>query len=166
MHTLNERAVLEIGSRSGIDLTIREVAMRFGVVVFVAMLIACEGKSGEPQVPVAGKDYHIDVGPKAVTTGAAAACEVTITPQAPWALKIETPFSARLEADAGLTVSKTQLDKADFVDPKAAAKTVRTSCTASAAGEHTLRAQLNFFLCSHEICKRMQEQVSTVVKAK
>jgi hypothetical protein len=139
--------------------------MRFGLVVVVTMLFACEGKSGEPQVPVAGRDYRIDVGPKVVTTGAAAACEVTITPQAPWALKIETPFSARLEADPGLTVAKTQLDKADFVDPKASAKTVRTSCTASAAGDHQLRANLSFFLCSHEICKRMQEQVAAVVKA-
>jgi hypothetical protein len=139
--------------------------MRFGAVLVVTMLIACVGKSGEPQIPVAGKDYHIDVGPKAVTTGAAASCEVTITPSGPWALKIETPFSARLESDPGLSVAKTQLDKADFVDPKAQAKTVRTACTASAAGDHQLKASLSFFLCSAEICKRMQEQVAATVKA-
>ncbi len=137
--------------------------------VIVVLLISCEARTGEPgSAPPAtptAKDYRIDVQPKAVTAGSPASCEVTVTPAAPWVLKAETPFTAVLSADAGLKVDKARLDGKDFVDPKSPAKSVRTACVAENAGEHTLSAKLSFFLCSHEICKRMVSELTAVVKA-
>jgi len=133
--------------------------------VFVVLLVACEASSGEPQIPVAGKDFRIELSqPKAVTAGSPTTCELTVTPSGPWKLKAETPFSATLTPGPGLKVEKAKLDNKDFVDATAPAKAVRTGCTAEGSGNKTLKASLTFFLCSAEICKRMQEQLTASLK--
>ncbi len=133
---------------------------------FVVLLVACEASSGEPQTPVAGKDFRIELSqPKAATANSPTTCELTVTPSGPWKLKAETPFSATLTPGPGLRVEKAKLDNKDFVDAAAPAKSVRTGCTAEGSGNKTLKASLTFFLCSAEICKRMQEQVTASLKA-
>lgn len=133
--------------------------------VFVVLLVACEASSGEPQPPVAGKDFRIELSqPKAVTAGNPTTCELTVTPAGPWKLKAETPFSATLTPGPGLKVEKAKLDNKDFVDAAAPAKSVRTGCTAEGSGNKTLKASLTFFLCTAEICKRMQEQLTADLK--
>jgi hypothetical protein len=140
----------------------------------VVLLFACEAKTGEPGhapassgpvLPVAGKDYRIELSaPKEMSVGVASDCVLTITPAPPWALKAETPFSVTLAPGPGLSVSKTHLDAKDFVNPKTPAKSVHTACVAAQSGARTLSATLSFFLCSDEICRRMTDKLTATVK--
>lgn len=113
-----------------------------------------------------GKDYKVEfTEPKAVSVGVPIDCVLKITPVAPWAVKAETPFLVLLEASAALDLEKVRLDTKDFLDAKAAAKSVHTGCVAKSRGEHTLSAKLSFFLCSHDVCKRTIEQLTTTIMA-
>ena len=137
--------------------------------LLIVLSLACEAKTGEPGAPrdaSAGKDYRVEFsGPKVMTAGTPADCVLTVTPAAPWAVKAETPFVAVLEPDPGLKIDKPRLDAKDFIDPKTPAKAVHTACVAESKGNRTLAAKLIFFLCSHELCKRMTEQLTTTITA-
>lgn len=148
--------------------------MRWTATVLIA-LGACQGQAdhtaGErtpaaERAPEPAKEYRIELSqPRAMTVGASTDCVLTITPSAPWVLKRETPFEAKLTASEGLKLGKSKLGAKDFVDPKTSAKSVKTACVASTAGSHTLSADLTFFLCTDEICKRMTDRLQASVDA-
>ena len=81
-------------------------------------------------------------------------------------LKTNTPFKAMVKGSDGVAVSKDKYTAKDFVDEKAAAKTIKTEFTASKSGEGTVNADLTFFLCTDEICKRYKAAAACGFKAK
>ena len=95
---------------------------------------------------------------------------MTITPKGKQTLKTNTPFKAMVKGSDGVAVSKDKYTAKDFVDEKAAAKTIKTEFTASKAGEGTVNADLTFFLCTDEIkgsdCKRYKAAAACGFKAK
>jgi hypothetical protein len=147
----------------------REKLMRMWPLI-VILTLACDAKTGEtggPPTPVSGKDYRVELSePKTMTAGAPSACVLTVAASAPWVIKAETPFAALLEPGPGLKVAKALLDGKDFIDPKAPAKAVRTACTAESTGAHTLTSKVSFFLCTHEICRRVVHEMKSTLNAK
>lgn len=117
------------------------------------------------QPPEAPKEYQLSavVDPGKLGVGQSGRFALTITPQDPWVLKVETPFEVVLTPSAGMKVEKNKLTGKDFVDPKAPAKSVSTQVTASAVGEQSVTADVTFFLCTPEICKRQRTNVAVKV---
>ena len=101
-----------------------------------------------------------------VAAGKSGACSLTITPKGKQTLKTNTPFKAMVKGSDGVTVSKDKYTAKDFVDEKAAAKTIKTEFTASKSGEGAVNADLTFFLCTDEICKRYKAAAACGFKAK
>jgi hypothetical protein len=101
-----------------------------------------------------------------VTSGKAGACALTITPKGKQTLKTTTPFKAMVKGSEGVTPAKEKYTAKDFVDEKAPAKTIETAFTPSKAGEGTVNANLTFFLCTDEICKRYKADAACGFKAK
>ena len=101
-----------------------------------------------------------------VAAGKAGACALTITPKGKQTLKTSTPFKAMVKGSDGVAVSKDKYTAKDFVDEKTPAKTIKTEFTASKAGEGTVNADLTFFLCTDEVCKRYKAAAACGFKAK
>ena len=101
-----------------------------------------------------------------VASGKAGACALTITPKGKQTLKTNTPFKAMVKGSDGVAVSKDKYTAKDFVDEKTPAKTIKTAFTASKAGEGSVNANLTFFLCTDEICKRYKAEAACGFKAK
>ena len=101
-----------------------------------------------------------------VASGKAGACSLTITPKGKQTLKTNTPFKAMVKGSDGVAVSKDKYTAKDFVDEKTPAKTIKTEFTPSKAGEGSVNADLTFFLCTDEICKRYKAAAACGFKAK
>ena len=102
----------------------------------------------------------------AVKAGAESSCKLTIKPAAGHVLKTETPFKAMLKSTDAVKVAKEKYTAKDFVDAKSLEKSIATKFTAAAAGKHTLNADLTFFICNDEVCKRFKDKAACAVEAK
>jgi hypothetical protein len=76
------------------------------------------------------------------------------------------PLKIALEGTPGLKLSKTQLGKADPVDPKAAGRRFEVPFVAEAKGKHEARAKLDFFVCSDQWCVKQVRDVTVAIVAK
>ena len=110
--------------------------------------------------------YKINYQTKApVKASASSGCNLTITPKEGWVLKTETPFKALLSATEDIELPQVKFSSKDFVDAKAAPKTILTSFTAKKAGAHSIDASLTFFVCSETICKRQKDAAKCTFEA-
>lgn len=100
-----------------------------------------------------------------VKVGAAGQCDLTITPAEGHVLKTVTPFKGKLSAPAAVALSQDTYAAKDFIDAKAFAKTIAAKFTAKEAGESSIKADLTFFICNDELCKRYQDAASCATKA-
>ena len=101
-----------------------------------------------------------------IAAGKAATCALTITPKGKQTLKTNTPFKAMVKGSEGVAVTKEKYTAKDFVDEKTPAKTIETQFTAQKAGAGSVNANLTFFLCTDEICKRYKADAACGFKAK
>jgi hypothetical protein len=76
------------------------------------------------------------------------------------------PLKISLEGTPGLKLSKTELGKADPVDPKAAGRRFEVPFVAEAKGRHEARAKLDFFVCSDQWCVKQVRDVTVAIQAK
>ncbi|MBI3180442.1 MAG: hypothetical protein HYZ27_12320 [Deltaproteobacteria bacterium] len=136
------------------------------ITVLAAGLLACTALA-ESKSKVA-PEYTLTSGsePAQVTAGSEARYAITIAPKAPWVFKITTPLKIVLTASDQVKLAKRDLDAKDIVDAGAEPKSVATTFTASAKGEHKIAADLAFFLCTDEVCKRYTDKIETKVRAK
>jgi hypothetical protein len=127
------------------------------------VLLSCVARATDNKNP---KPYQLHAGiiPSELKVEGPGRFELTITPEAPYLLKVETPFKVVLSASDGLQLAKTELTAKDFVDQKTPAKTVVGELVAKKKGEQQLTAELTFFLCTDEICQRFTDRVTTTVK--
>jgi hypothetical protein len=89
--------------------------------------------------------------PATVKTTADAQFTITITPSPPWLLKAETPLKVSLVPSEGVEVAQEVLT-AKHLDT--ATGSVRTALAAKTTGQHTVAADMSFFLCKEDICQR------------
>ena len=100
-----------------------------------------------------------------VKVGAPGQCDLTITPAEGHVLKTVTPFKGKLTAPASVALTQDTYAAKDFLDAKAFAKTISAKFTAKEAGESSIKADLTFFICNDELCKRYQDATSCATKA-
>lgn len=122
-------------------------------------------RAGEQVEP---KTYQLSasVVPAPLPMGATGTYTLTVLPEPPWVMKAETPIDCVLKPAAGLAVEKARLSNKDLVDPKATAKSVTTRVTGKTAGRHALEAEISFFLCTQDLCKRSRDVVRIEVEVK
>ena len=101
-----------------------------------------------------------------IKAGTTSSCKLTITPAKDHVMKSETPFKVMLKATDGVKVEKEKYTSKDWEDPKTPTKTVQTKFTAAAPGKHSLNADLTFFICNDEVCKRFKDKAACSVAAK
>jgi hypothetical protein len=101
------------------------------------------------------KDFTIVAAtdPATVKTTADANFTITITPTPPWVLKAETPLKVTLAPSEGVEVATAVLT-AKHLDT--ATGSVRTGLAAKRTGQHTVAADMSFFLCKEDICQRFR----------
>ncbi len=140
--------------------------MRFSIVLALSGL-ACTAyaEGGKPKTV---SEYTLAAGsePAPVTSGSEARYAITISPKAPWVFKTTTPLKIVLTASNKVKLAKSELDAKDILDPDAVPKSVTTTFTAGAKGEHKITALLTFFLCTDEVCKRYSDKIESSVRAK
>lgn len=136
------------------SLTIALVLAAFG---FGASTIALASEAKPYSVAFTSKDT--------VKVGSAGQCDLTITPAEGHVLKTVTPFKGKLSAPAALALTQDTYAAKDFIDSNAFAKTIAAKFTAKEAGESSIKADLTFFICNDELCKRYQDATSCATKA-
>jgi len=103
-------------------------------------------------------EYDLKVTPAKAPKGSPTDFAITISPKEGWVLTTETPFKIKLKSPESIALTKAELSSKDFKDPKSAAKSVGTTFTAASSGKHQIEADMMFFLCTKEICKRFTAQ--------
>ncbi len=86
--------------------------------------------------------------------------ELYATAPKPWVVKSETPFNLTLRPSSGVRLRKQIYDRRDFADPRAEVKQINAEIDA-APGEHTIEATAELYVCSAELCKRVNEKMRT-----
>jgi hypothetical protein len=78
----------------------------------------------------------------------------------PWVVKNETPFNLTLRPSSGVRLRKAIYDRRDFADPLSPVKQINAELEAG-PGEHTIEATAELYVCSAELCKRVNEKMRT-----
>ncbi|MEK7705907.1 MAG: hypothetical protein AAB426_13175 [Myxococcota bacterium] len=131
----------------------------------LGLVLACSARA-EDKPATAPYELATGVVPSPLAAGGEGRVRLTITPHAPWVLKMVTPLKITLTPSTALTLAKTELGKDDVEDAISAAKTFGTAVKASSAGAHKVDAALSFFLCTDEICQRYETSATIAVPAK
>jgi len=139
--------------------------MKLWILTVALMAVGCTARADDGEEEKPNENYTVvaATNPEAVKKDAAATYAITITPKAPWVLKPETPLKITLAPSDGVKVDKTTLTSKDLVDPKTNAKSVETGIAASTVGEHTVAADMSFFLCKEDICQRFRDKLETKI---
>lgn len=148
--------------------------------VAIAMLIAaaaCDAQKPTPVDAPPGPGIPTQAAPTEAAKVDTAAAELTVTGavenvdgkltfgltaavKEPWLIKDTTPFAVVLHPADGVTPTKVKLGKEDFVDATSPAKTVKTTLEAT-PGDHAIKAEVDMYVCSAELCQREQRTVTT-----
>jgi hypothetical protein len=104
--------------------------------------------------------------PKEAKAGEPSKVTVRVVPKAPWHMNLDFPTSLKIEAPAGVTLTKAEMKKAD------ATKLDEDSCqfdvafTPTAAGEQSFTGKFKFAVCQDEACSPVTEDVAFKVAVK
>lgn len=86
--------------------------------------------------------------------------ELYATAPAPWVVKSTTPFNLTLRPSNGVRLNKTIFTRNDFANPDLAVKQINAEIDAS-PGEHAIDATAELYVCSADLCKRVNEKMHT-----
>ena len=106
------------------------------------------------------KLYEIKKTEPKVAVGAKGAASVTIASKAGWHLNAEAPITLSLTAPAGVTLTKTKLQRADLAASTEASARFDVPFDASEAGAKVIAAEARFVLCQEQACKPVKETLS------
>lgn len=112
--------------------------------------------------------YEIKKTEPKVVLGATGTASLTITAKAPWHVNAEAPITVSLKSsDAGLTVAKEKLTRADLAESTkdAARFDIALTCAAgAAAGPKTINAEAKFVMCQESACKPVKETLALAIE--
>jgi hypothetical protein len=145
----------------GVPASIRPVLAAF--LLAAATLARADAGAGD-----AAKTYRLDsAGTTAeVKVGQPGVLVLSIVPVEKVHVDERAPLKIALEGTPGLQLSKTQLGKADPVDPKAAGRRFEVPFVATSKGRHEARAKLDFFVCSDQWCVKQARELAVAIVAK
>ena len=103
-----------------------------------------------------------------VTAGGHASASLTIAAKNGWHVNAEAPITVSLTTtDAGLTLAKSKLNRADLVESTkdAARFDIALACAADApAGQKTINAEAKFVMCQESACKPVKETLALAIE--
>ena len=122
----------------------------------------------ENGAPEEGKPYQLTTValPAPLHVGKDCQYRLEIAPKAPWVLKPSTPLKVQLSATAGLKVAKPVLSGKDLTPVEGRGQAVASACEAVGTGAQRVDAQISFFLCTDEICRRHEDQIPLAIEVK
>jgi hypothetical protein len=106
------------------------------------------------------KLYEIKKTEPKVAVGAKGAASVTIASRAGWHLNAEAPITLSLTAPAGVTLTKTKLERGDLAASTQATARFDVPFGASEPGAKVISAEARFVLCQEQACKPVKETLS------
>jgi uncharacterized protein YyaL (SSP411 family) len=103
-----------------------------------------------------------------VAAGGHASASLTIAAKNGWHVNAEAPITVSLKSsDAGLTVAKEKMTRADLAEStKDAARfdIALTCATDAAAGPKTINAEAKFVMCQESACKPVKETLALAIE--
>jgi uncharacterized protein YyaL (SSP411 family) len=103
-----------------------------------------------------------------VAAGGHASASLTIAAKNGWHVNAEAPITVSLKSsDAGLTVAKEKLTRADLAESTkdAARFDIALTCAAgAAAGPKTINAEAKFVMCQESACKPVKETLALAIE--
>jgi hypothetical protein len=103
-----------------------------------------------------------------VSAGGHANASLTIAAKNGWHVNAEAPITVSLTTtDAGLTLAKTKLNRADLAESTkdAARFDIALTCAAdAAAGQKTINAEAKFVMCQESACKPVKETLALAIE--
>jgi hypothetical protein len=128
-------------------------AISIVVVVLVARADAQREAGWELKVP-----ERVELAP-----GASGTLPITLALDRGLVLSKDAALILDLAPDAGVTVKKRRLGRADAVDPDADAPRFQVAVRADAAGDFTLKLHLRFWLCGSKLCRPVDARRTVAV---
>jgi hypothetical protein len=107
--------------------------------------------------------YEIKKTEPKIAVGATATASLTITAKAGWHVNAEAPIELALKPEAGVSVQKAKLTRADLAQSSKEAARFDIPVSATEAGKKTINAEARFVLCQEQACKPVKETLAFAV---
>lgn len=110
-------------------------------------------------------DHRITIAePAPIAVGERGAVSVTIAAEPGYTISREGPLTITMTAPEGVTVSKARYVRADAADARAENPRFDLRYQLEAAGEHTLRLRLRFWVCADRSCRPVDVRRTAVIR--
>ena len=104
--------------------------------------------------------YEIKKTVTPATAGVASKVSVTLVGKNGWHVNDEAPITAAVKADAGVTLTKDKLTRADLAESTKQSARFDIPFSAAEPGKKTITAQTRFVMCQEQACKPASETVA------
>jgi hypothetical protein len=131
----------------------------------VLLLTACSGLTAGPARAAAGGMYRVQAVDTKATVGVKVTTAVLFSTRQGWHLNAEAPFTLKLTPDAGLTVAKERLTRADLAHSTENHARFDVALTAEAPGQKTVKLEAGFVICKETECRPIKEKLVLRVDA-
>ncbi|MBM64639.1 MAG: hypothetical protein CMH55_00210 [Myxococcales bacterium] len=106
-------------------------------------------------------------GPDKLKKGSSGELAITISAREGWKLSLEAPLSIKLSAPGNLSLKKTKLGVNDAAPDKAKKNySFPTTVTGTASGAAKVEANITYFMCTEEVCKRFKAKKEVALQVK
>lgn len=106
-------------------------------------------------------------GPKTLTKGKSGELAVTISAREGWKLSLEAPLSIKFKAPGNITLKKTKLGVKDAAPDKTKQNyAFPTTMTGTGSGAAKVEANITYFMCTEEVCKRFKAKKEVALQIK
>jgi len=104
--------------------------------------------------------YEIKKTVTPATAGVASKVSVTLVGKNGWHVNDEAPITAAVKADAGVTLTKDKLTRADLAESTKQSARFDIPFSAAEPGKKTITAQTRFVMCQEQACQPASETVA------
>lgn len=105
-------------------------------------------------------DARAELSARVVNDAGVLRYELTATAPKPWVVKSTTPFNLTLRPSNGVRLRSNVFNRTNFVNPDAPVKQINAELEA-APGSYTIDANVELYVCSADLCKRVNDTVHT-----
>ena len=108
--------------------------------------------------------YEVKRGDAKATVGVKSTTSVTIAAKGGWHVNEEAPVTMKLQPEAGISVEKPKLTRADLAQRTKDLARFDVAFTASEPGRRTINAEASFVMCQETTCKPVKEKIALAVE--
>jgi hypothetical protein len=108
--------------------------------------------------------YELKKSDVKATVGAKATTSLTIAARSGWHVNEEAPLSLKLQPDAGITIEKLKLGRADLAQSTKDLARFDVAFTGTEPGKKIINGEASFVMCQASTCKPVKEKVALAVE--